>query len=224
MQVKLLLFISVLAAQILLPITGGIGGPSGVTFDSGCSSVNTNTSLSCNLTIGSSVTNGAVIVGVTTAGVVTGMACTVGGTTAPLISGTVWPTTVSSGTFGLATGSTTGSTAVACSWTGNTSAGIGAISVSGANQVTPFLNGNSAAAGSGNPTLSITSASGHLTFSVAGNMVSPSAPSQTQFFLTLVPFGSSYMGGMYGAGAATVTHSWVITSGIWVMTGADIQP
>lgn len=222
MQIKLLLLILGLATQILLPITGGIGGPSGVIFNNSCSAVGSSaTSLSCSL---SAVSGGAVAIGLVHSSPPTGVSCTVGGTAATAISGSAQTTTIGGESFGLATGATTGSIAVSCNWTGGIDSALGAISVSGANQTTPFINGNVAAAGSGNPTLVITSAPNHLTFSVGFPSTMPTANSQTAFFTTQIPFGA-WVSGQYGAGAATVTHSW--TNGgtsLWVVTGTDIQP
>jgi hypothetical protein len=227
-------------AQCTMTVMGAGGcAPAGptVAFDNvttGSNSTATTSIPSFNLTIGS-ITNGAVSVGISfDVNTVSAVSVTIGGVSASLISGTDSGTTQStcrSMIFGLATGSTTGSQAIVITWTGAADAVAGAVSAGGVNQSTPFQHGTFSdgqdnGSGGGDPSLTITSATGDMTLdNVAdGAGAVPTAPTQTSRYATRDGGFQVGIGGSTAAGAATVTHAWTVGSfATWTQSGADFK-
>jgi len=102
-----------------------------------------------------------------------------------------------------------GSQTATVSWTGSMDADVGVITVSGANQTTPCTNGTFVAFANSpgvNSSLTITSNSGDLTASVAGNgnqWVSPFTNQTLKWGID-----HSQAGGDIGPGTGTTTHTW----------------
>jgi len=88
---------------------------------------------------------------------------------------------------------------------------------SGVDQSTPFNNG-AFTFGSGAPSLSITSASGDLTFDTVGqnSFVGFSSPTQTEKWRD-----SGYGGGSMGPGTGTTVHAWADPGVVWVQSGCN---
>ena len=185
---------------------------------------------SFNLTIGS-ITNGSVIVGIGCSAATTSMTVTVGGSSASLVTGTDSAASNNYHTyiFAKATGSSTGSTAIAISWTGTASCAAEAVSFGTTNQTTPCTGGTSATGQNGvtgDPSLAITSQSNDLTFDVVtpASASNPSTPNQTQIEVFQGADFQTALATSYGTGAASVTHTWVVSSySNWAQSGCSVQ-
>lgn len=192
-----------------------------VLFDNvGSAGGNSVTSLSFALVIGSSADR-AVIVGFTHRPVgQTAYTVTVGGEACVEIAGTaVEGVLLRSVLWGKAT-TLTGSQTVSGAWTTAADSVMGAVSVSGVNQTTPFNNGVNAKAESGSPSLAITSTNGDLTVDNAASISALTAPSQTQRYQTTTSSASGQ--GSTGPGTGSATHSWTQTpSDRWSQSGVN---
>ena len=178
-----------------------------------------------NITLGAGA-DGGVAVGLTFDNVaVSGISVTIGGVAASLIAGT--DTNADAYGFkdnrcliyGRATGSTTGSVAIAVSWTGSSGAVAGALSFKNIDQSTPFNNGTELYFnnGSGSPvpaSLTVTSTSGDRTFSFIGTEAADTqtAPTQTERFNRVNGSFSVRSQGSTGPGTGTTTHTYTIAA------------
>jgi hypothetical protein len=189
-----------------------------VTFDNSCAATDAGTAvstISCSLTIGA-ITNGAVMIGLDFyrgAGNPSAITCTVGGVSAAVVTGTDTSssTAVRSLIYALATGSTTGSQSISCSWTTATFVVIGAASFGSVNQTTPAAHGTGASITVSGPiAVTVTSATNDYTLSTATglNNNSLSAPTQTSKWSTNEPGFEIQGAGQVATGAATVAHQW----------------
>jgi|SRR6267378_5286748 len=203
------------------------------TYDSfiGSCATSSGTSIgSCSLTVGSGVTNGAVQVGIlfdVSVGSPSGISITVGGNAATLLSGSGQTGGfANSYIYCIATGSTTGATAIAASWTGTSGARMIAVSASGVDQTTPCNNGTAENPGFGGIySLVITSAVGDLSIDFAGALgigapvVNPNQTSITQDANGFTSLSSSRA----TTPAATVTHTWDALGGFETHSGGNFK-
>lgn len=125
--------------------------------------------------------------------------------------------------FALAIGSSTSSGNIVASWTTATECIMDAISFSGVDQTTPCTNGNSASSTTGNPSLTVTSATDDHTIACTSCERNLSAPTQTQRWYTNAT-SQVNAGGQTGAGASSVTLGWTHDiSAKWSMAGCNIK-
>lgn len=199
-----------------------------VSYDAAGYGENTSSTTSIpNFTVSLTGSNGAVAVtlcmGINNA---TGISVTIGGVSASLISGSDTGTAQSyrALTYGLATGSTSGSQTVSISWTTACWAAASAVAATSVDQTTPFNNGTFNSSGTG-PTASvtITSSTGDLTFGAVAceSGTTPTAPTQTQVHADNAGFQVG-IGSSRAAGAATVAHQWSTGSG-WLFSGVNFN-
>ena len=207
----------------LKPTSGGGGGSAPVYDAYADGAVSNGSSIpSFNLNVGSGG-NAAVIVSVrseaSTATPAADITVTVGGVSATLISGATGSDQgfAKNHLFGVAIGAATGNQAIVVSWTsGNAFNHAVASSFTGVDQTTPFDNGNGRAIGFGatSSTLSITSATGDLTFSDVGEKggvhETVTVNNTTRYNLL---GGDGRAVGSTAAGAASVDHIATISTG-----------
>lgn len=233
-MIKYLLLSSFLFAQFIpagprAPVGGGTGT---VAFDNSstctasCSGLVSSASTS--LTIGSGVTNGAVIVVLHLTTAITGFACTLGGVNMPEIDDESSGISILTVVFGLATGSTTGAQTIACSWTTPSKVIIGAVSFKNVNQTTPFpnVNDNSGTLTATAP-VTVTSATNDAVFVAltSGDAASSIGTADGTLIYAVNDASTAFEGGTERfAGAASVATAWPLlgTAARWSVIGVDI--
>jgi hypothetical protein len=218
-----------------------------VAFDvaGGGSGTSSSTTYNWTHTVGGGVTNGAILVGVATDASADGAlttTVTIGGTTATSL-GKIHCDNTTQGylqVFGLATGSTTGSVAIATTVSGGTPTDIngGSLSFSGVNQTTPFINTLTSPAvnngwGSGTTPSGTTpgaTTSGNLVAGFCANgsaIASATSPSTSQFidnFKTTGDFAAGCSAGATSAATGSaVTMAWTVTSDFWAVLVTEVQ-
>src|SRR6266567_4238560 len=161
-------------------------------------------------TIGSGSNRAAMIMVTMSANNATNITASLGGVSGTLIPGTDSGTTATMRTLIFQViNPPSGSQTARVSWTTAMNADVGVITVSGANQTTPCMNGTFAASNSSPaPTTSVTIASnsGDLTASVGftgGNWVTPFTSQTLKWGID-----SSAAGGDIGPGTGATTHTW----------------
>lgn len=115
-----------------------------------------------------------------------------------------------------------GSQTATASWTTAMDCILGAVTVSGNDQVTPMNGGvaQGVSSNSANPALTVPSVSGDLTLGVLSENATPSAPTQTERWSDAFNiFGR----GSTGAGAGSDTHKWTAASSLWAISGANFR-
>ena len=199
---------------------------SAVTYDASASGkTNNTTTCAFDITVGSG-TNRAIGIGVAwSVKGISGVAVTVGGTAAALVTGSDSAAdgpAYRSAMYTLAAPAS-GVQSVSVTWTTNSYAMCGAVTVTGADQTTPMNNGTYAIAYSGAASLEITSTSGDMTLDTIATESggTPTTPTQTGRW---ADNSSSQVGGgaSTGPGTGTTTHAWDY-SGRWTMSGANFK-
>lgn len=121
---------------------------------------------------------------------------------------------------------TSGNKILKVNWTTSAELIIEMISFTGVDQGSvggSFAHGTGALGTSATPSIVVTSATNNYTIAIAGeaHQFPPGSPTQTQI-AQVSGAGSANNCSSYGAGAATVTHSYSMTSDVWCASGCEI--
>ena len=155
-------------------------------------------------------------------GAPTGVSVTYGGRVLTLASGTTGTNGNAHVQIWYLTDPNTGPFDIVASWTGARDVVIGAAQFANVNQSTPITNGTFATGTSTAPSVTVTSATGKMTFNTVSTLGTLSAPTKTQRWLVTTPTTMDG-GGSTAAGAPTVTHAWTSTSAAWAAAGVTIN-
>jgi hypothetical protein len=143
----------------------------------------------------------------------TNITANLGGVTATLVPGTDSGTTAAIRTMIFRViNPPSGAQTAQVSWTGSMNADVGVITVSGADQTTPVINGTFAASNNNltaTQSVAITSNAGDLTASIGFTADSWKSPYTNQTLKWGVD--SAEVGGDIGPGTGTTTHTWTDT-------------